>query len=161
MFSHFIKYALLPSYLKSKLEDGDPIDALLTHFPIRVQRATLGANINIIQEALDFLKRLEMAEGNDMNKKSKKRLGRAIAQAVSRRLPTAAIQLRAQVRSCGICDGQSGTGASFLRVLRFPLPSLFPPTAAHSSFIIRGRYNKPNSGRRTKWTQSHPLQETN
>jgi hypothetical protein len=30
-------------------------------------------------------------------------LGRAIAQAVSRRLPTAAARVRVQVRSCGIC----------------------------------------------------------
>jgi hypothetical protein len=60
-------------------------------------------------------------------------LGRAIAQAVSRRLPTAEARVRAKVRSCGICGGQSGTGAGFLRVLRFPLPVLIPPTAPHSS----------------------------
>jgi hypothetical protein len=83
-------------------------------------------------------------------------IGRAIAQAVSRRLPTAAVRVRAQVRSCGICGGQSGTGAGFLRVFRFPLPILIPPTAPHSSSIIRGWYNRPVSGRRTKWTQSHP-----
>jgi hypothetical protein len=47
-------------------------------------------------------------------------LGRAIAQVVSRWLPTAAARFRAWVRSCGICGGQSCTGAGFIRVLRFP-----------------------------------------
>jgi hypothetical protein len=80
-----------------------------------------------------------------------------IAQAVSRRLPSSAALVRARVRSCGICGGQSGPGAGFLRVLRFPLPILIPPTAPHSSStIIRGWHNRPVSGRRTKWTQSHP-----
>jgi hypothetical protein len=83
--------------------------------------------------------------------------GRGIAQAVSRRLPTAAAQVRAQVRSCGTCGGQSGTGVGFLRVLRFPLPILIPPIAPQSpSSIIRSWYNRPVSGRCTKWTQSHP-----
>jgi hypothetical protein len=82
-------------------------------------------------------------------------VGRAIAQAVSRRLPTAAARVRVQVRSCGICDGQSDTGAGFFRVFRFPLPILIPPTAPlSSSSIIRGWYNRPISGRRTKWTVS-------
>jgi hypothetical protein len=39
--------------------------------------------------------------------------GRVMAQAVSRRLPTAAASVRALVRSCGICGGQSGTGGRF------------------------------------------------
>jgi hypothetical protein len=60
-------------------------------------------------------------------------LGRAISQAVSHRLLTAAARVRTQVGSCGICGGQSGTGAGFLRVLRFPLPILILPTAPHSS----------------------------
>jgi cytochrome c553 len=35
---------------------------------------------------------------------------RAIAQAVSHRLATAAARVRSQVKSCGMCGGQSGTG---------------------------------------------------
>jgi hypothetical protein len=60
-------------------------------------------------------------------------LGRVIAQEVSRWLPTASARVRSQVRLCGICDGQSGAGVGFFRVLRFPLPILIPPTASHSS----------------------------
>jgi hypothetical protein len=63
---------------------------------------------------------------------------RAIAQAVSRQLPITAARVRAQLKSCGICAGQIGTGAGFLGVLPFPLPILIPPTAPHSSPIIRG-----------------------
>jgi hypothetical protein len=62
--------------------------------------------------------------------------GRAIAQVVSRRLPKAAARVRAQVKSCEICGGQSGIRADFLRVLRFPLPILIQPTAPHSSSYI-------------------------
>jgi hypothetical protein len=69
--------------------------------------------------------------------------GRAIAQAVSRRLPTAAVRVRARIWSCVICSGQSGAGAKIPRVLRFPLPILIPPIAPQSpSSIIRGWYNR-------------------
>jgi hypothetical protein len=70
-------------------------------------------------------------------------IGRAIAQAVSCRLPTTAARVRAQIKSCGIFGGQSGTGVDFLRVLRFPLSILIPPTTPHSSSTIRGWYNRP------------------
>jgi hypothetical protein len=95
-------------------------------------------------------------ERNIFNTSSTFGYSRAIAQAVSRRLPTAAVWVRARVRSCGICGRQSGTEAGILRVLRFPLTILIPPTAPHSPSIIRGWYNRPVSGRPTKWTQSHP-----
>jgi hypothetical protein len=44
---------------------------------------------------------------------STSKVGRAIAQAVSRWLPTAAARVRARVWSSGICGGQSGAGAGF------------------------------------------------
>jgi hypothetical protein len=62
--------------------------------------------------------------------------GRGIAQAVRRRLPIAVARVRAQVRSCGICGGQSCAGADFLRVLRFTLSILIPLTAPQSPYII-------------------------
>jgi hypothetical protein len=66
--------------------------------------------------------------------------GRAIAQEVSGWLPTAA----ARIWSCGICGGQSGAEAGFLRVLRFPLPIFILPIAPQSpSSIICGWYNRP------------------
>jgi hypothetical protein len=70
-------------------------------------------------------------------------LGRAIAQAVSRWLPTAV----ARVWSSGICGGQRG-GFS---------PSTSVPANLHSSkfpiiIITRGGYNKPISGRLAEWT---------
>jgi hypothetical protein len=69
------------------------------------------------------------------------RSGHAIAQAASRWFPTAAARVRAWVWSCGIWGGQSGAGAGFLRVLRFPLPIFIPPIAPQSpSSIIWGLY---------------------
>jgi hypothetical protein len=57
-------------------------------------------------------------------------VGRAVAQAVRRWLPTAAARVRVRT-ACGVCGGQSGTGASFLRVLRLPL-QFIPPISPSS-----------------------------
>jgi hypothetical protein len=57
-------------------------------------------------------------------------LGRAVAQAVSRWLPTAAARVRVRA-ACGVCGGQSVIGAGFFRVLRFPLP-IIPPISPSS-----------------------------
>jgi hypothetical protein len=59
-----------------------------------------------------------------------------MAPALSRRLSTATARVRSQVRLSGICDGQSGTGDVFLRVLPFPLTILIPPTAPQSLIIL-------------------------
>jgi hypothetical protein len=44
-----------------------------------------------------------------------------VALAVGHRLPTVAAWVRPRGKSCGICGGQGGTEARFLRVLRVPL----------------------------------------
>jgi hypothetical protein len=51
--------------------------------------------------------------------------GCAVAQAVGRWLPTTAARVCVQA-ACGFCGEQSGTGAGFLRVLRFLLPIIIP-----------------------------------
>jgi hypothetical protein len=43
----------------------------------------------------------------------------------SRWLPTAVVRGSRPGRHVGFCGGQSGAGAGFLRVLRFPLPNSF------------------------------------
>jgi hypothetical protein len=68
--------------------------------------------------------------------------GCVIAQAASRQLLTVV---------AGISDGQRGTGAGFLRVLRFPLPSIQPTASkiGHSvasliadSILLHPKYKK-------------------
>jgi hypothetical protein len=57
-------------------------------------------------------------------------IGRAVPQEVSRWLPTGAARVRIRAE-CGVCGGQSGIRAGFLRVLRFPLP-IIPPISPSS-----------------------------
>jgi hypothetical protein len=59
-------------------------------------------------------------------------------------LGVAAARVQSRVWSSGICGGQSGVGAGFLRVLRFPLSIFILPIAPQSpSPIIWGWYNRP------------------
>jgi hypothetical protein len=78
--------------------------------------------------------------GSNWNKDRQKSifLGRAIAQAVTRLLPIVAASVRSQIRRCGICGRQSGTGVGLLRVLPFSMPSTEPPILNH--FIIEAIY---------------------
>jgi hypothetical protein len=80
--------------------------------------------------------------------------GRAVAQAVSLGLPTAAARVRFLV-ACGVCVGQSGSEAGFLRVLRFTLPiipSITPssPGAGTIGLLVATVPSGPN------WTPSPP-----
>jgi hypothetical protein len=56
--------------------------------------------------------------------------GRVKAQAVSRRLPTAAVRVRAPFKSCGICGEQISTEANHLRVTGLPVLHTHPPSRA-------------------------------
>jgi hypothetical protein len=88
-------------------------------------------------------------------------LGRAIAQAVSRWLPTAVARVQARVWLCGICGGQSGAGAGFLWVLWFPLPIFIPPVVPQSpSSIIWGLYNRPEVAAVRSGLRPTPLKKT-
>jgi hypothetical protein len=70
----------------------------------------------------------------------------AIVKAVSCRLPTAAARVRAQVRSCGICGGQSGAGGGYIRVFRFPLPILIKSTASYSLIALSSTLYNADAG---------------
>jgi hypothetical protein len=73
--------------------------------------------------------------------------GRAVAQAVSRRLPTAASPVRAWVKSCGICSGQSGTGQVSSEYFGFLCHSFIPLTAPQPSpSVTQGWRNRPIKG---------------
>jgi hypothetical protein len=65
--------------------------------------------------------------------------GRAIAQAVSRWLPTAA----ARVRSSGICGGQTGAEAGFFFLSTSVSPANLRSTKFSIRTFTRGRYNRP------------------
>jgi hypothetical protein len=81
------------------------------------------------------------------------KLGRAAAQAVSRRLTTATARVRTQVWACGICSGQSGSGVGFLRVLYFG-----SPCQSLHRLLYTHHYPSPSGagtiGRSTEWSVS-------
>jgi hypothetical protein len=56
----------------------------------------------------------------------------AVAQAVSRWLPTAAARVRVRAEHVGFVVDIKGTGTGFLQVLRFPLSIIIPPVSPSS-----------------------------
>jgi hypothetical protein len=55
-----------------------------------------------------------------------------------------------------IYRGQSGTGATVLRVLRFPMPIPIPTAETRAIIIIPAWYNRPHCSRRIKWPLAQP-----
>ena len=97
-----------------------------------------------VKNSLDFLKRIYcfcLCNG-DM-------LGRAMAQAVSRRPLTAETRIRSQASPCGICGAQSGTATGFSTSTSV-FHSQFHSTGAHIHgktkkliILITRLHNKP------------------
>jgi hypothetical protein len=65
------------------------------------------------------------------------RYGRAMAQAVSRRPPTAEARVRSRISPCGLCGGQSGTGTGFS-----PSTSVFPCQFHSTGALLLGKGQK-------------------
>jgi hypothetical protein len=73
-----------------------------------------------------------------------------MAQAVSRRPLTAEARVRSLVSPFGICNGKSGTGTGFPRVLRFSPVNFIPPVFHYLEkrkkkliIFVTGFHNKP------------------
>ena len=65
MSAHFLKYAVLATYLEPSIPDRELISALQFHFPPFIQRILATAPLQTVQDAVDILKRLEMMEDHD------------------------------------------------------------------------------------------------
>jgi hypothetical protein len=91
-----------------------------------------------------------LTELNDMLK-----VGRGVAQAVSRRPLTA----EARFRPCGICGGQSGTGTGYYPSSSVFLVNIIPPWLSILMYHL-GKNNIPVGGRSSE-TSSHPIDMKN
>jgi hypothetical protein len=78
-------------------------------------------------------------------------LGRAMAQAVSRRSLTEEARVLSRVNACGICGGQSGTGTGFSPSCGFSPVNFIPPVLHYQEkrkkliIFITGLHNKPQA----------------
>jgi hypothetical protein len=60
---HFLKYTVLASYLGLKMSDVELINALMGHFALHIQRSFASILVTSIQDAINFLQRLQSIEG--------------------------------------------------------------------------------------------------
>jgi hypothetical protein len=77
-------------------------------------------------------------------------LGRAVAQAITRRFPTPAARAQSQVRLCGFVIDKQMLGQVFSEYFSFPCHPLHRLLNIQLPPIIRGWYIRPNSGQRTR-----------
>jgi hypothetical protein len=80
--------------------------------------------------------------------------GRAVAQAVSRWLPTAAARVRSRSEHVGFVVEKAALGQVFSGYFGFPCQSSF--TNFSLIIISRGWHNKPIGGLSGEWTQLDP-----
>jgi hypothetical protein len=66
-------------------------------------------------------------------------------QTVSRLLPTTMADVQFQNRFCGICGGQTTTGAGYLVELRFSLPILTLQNTPHTLIILSSTAYSPGT----------------
>jgi hypothetical protein len=78
------------------------------------------------------------------------------APALSHLVSTAAARVPTRVKLCGICGGQSSTGAGFLLVLRSPMSLTLLTVLQSSPSTIQGWYNGPINGRSNRRLGSTP-----
>jgi hypothetical protein len=87
--------------------------------------------------------------------------GRAIAQAVSRRLPTAAALFEPRSDRVAFVVNKVALEQVFSEYFGLSCQFLFHRVLHTRACTVRGWYNRPVSGRRTKWTQSHLTKKKN
>jgi hypothetical protein len=65
MSAHFLKYAVLATYLEPSIPDRELISTLQFHFPPFIQIILATAPLQRVQDAVDILKRYEMMANHD------------------------------------------------------------------------------------------------
>jgi hypothetical protein len=95
----------------------------------RVLRGLVDGGVSCVQMCSDSAALI--LTGNEITTENcgKNRIGRAMAQVISRRPVTAKARVRTRVNPCGICGGQSGTGTGFSPSSSvFPCQCIIPPS---------------------------------
>jgi hypothetical protein len=59
MTAHFLRYANLASNLQPPMSEDGLISALISHYSIHVQKNIIDCNLKNIQEALNYLSKME------------------------------------------------------------------------------------------------------